>query len=229
MGRNLQRMENIRCDDYLLRLIKENMSGFTLLPQDRGGLRRAAVAITIVDIDHDPALYDIPYQNSWKQNAALILTRRASRLKRHSGQWALPGGKMEDGETPAETALRELGEEVGLDLDPDRVIGRLDDYITHSGFVISPVVVWGGTGHALIANPEEVASIHRIPLAEFLRKDAPIFEDMPGSDNPVLLMPVGRGSIASPTAAMLFQFREVAIFGQCTRVSHYEQPLFARK
>ncbi len=136
---------------------------------------------------------------------------------------------MEEGESPEETALRELDEEVGLRLPPDRIVGRLDDYITHSGFIISPVVVWGGTGLMLTGNPAEVASVHRIPLAEFLRDDAPIFEDIPGCANPVLLMPVGSGSIASPTAAILFQFREVAIFGRSVRVFHYEQPFFARQ
>jgi len=219
----------MQCDENLLNLIRLNLAGFTPLPQKRGSLKRAAVAITVVDIDHDPVLYDIPYSPSSNRNAALILTRRAIRLKRHAGQWALPGGIIEKDETPNQTALRELGEEVGLYLDSDRIIGRLDDYVTHSGFVISPVVVWGGIGHKLTADPSEVASIHRIPLAEFLRDDAPIFEDIPGSDNPVLLMPVGSGSIASPTAAMIFQFREVALLGKSTRVSHYEQPHFARR
>lgn len=225
---NMSGKKEFRCDDILWERIKDNLSKFTLIPQERNGLRRAAVAITIVDIDHDPALYDIPYDNEWKGNAAVILTRRALQMKKHAGQWALPGGKIDAGETAEDTALRELSEEVGLHLDPNRVIGRLDDYSTHSGFIMSPVVIWGGTGQSLKANPSEVSSIHRIPLCEFLRKDAPIIRDMPGSDNPVLLMPVGSGSIASPTAAILYQFREVAILGKQTRVSHYEQPLFAR-
>ncbi len=228
MDCNISGREEFQCDGNLLERIKDNLSKFTLIPQERNGLRRAAVAITIVDIDHDPALYDIPYHNEWKRNAAVILTRRALHLKKHAGQWALPGGKIEGGETPEDTALRELSEEVGIHLDPNRIVGRLDDYSTHSGFVISPVVVWGGTGQSLMANPSEVSSIHRIPLYEFLRKDAPIIKNLPGSDNPVLLMPVGRGSIASPTAAILYQFREVAILGNSIRVSHYEQPLFAR-
>jgi 8-oxo-dGTP pyrophosphatase MutT (NUDIX family) len=220
-------MKNIRCDEDLLKLIRANLEGFNRLSQEQNTLKRAAVAITIVDIKHDPDLYDIPYKNSWNMNAAIILTRRASRMKNHAGQWALPGGRMDTGETPAETALRELEEEVGLKLDIDRVIGHLDDYSTRSGFIISPVVVWGGTGLKLTPNHAEVESIHRIPLAEFLRTDAPIFQEMPGSDNPVLLMPIGRSSIASPTAALIYQFCEVAIFGRSIRVAHYEQPFFA--
>jgi 8-oxo-dGTP pyrophosphatase MutT (NUDIX family) len=220
-------MNDMLCDKNLLQHMEANLNNFTRQSLQQGNLKRAAVAITIVDIEHDPDLYDIPHKNTWNRNAAIILTRRASRLKNHAGQWALPGGRMDTGETPAETALRELEEEVGLRLDMDRVIGQLDDYSTRSGFIISPVVVWGGTSLILTPNRAEVESIHRIPLAEFLRTDAPILQEIPGSENPVLLMPIGRGSIASPTAAMLYQFREVAIFGRSIRVAHYEQPYFA--
>ena len=220
-------MKNLRCDENLLRHIRNNLDIFTALPLEQKNLRRAAVAITIVDIDHVTDIHDGSYDNTLSSDAALILTRRAFRLRRHAGQWALPGGSMDAGETPEETALRELEEEVGLRLDADRVIGRLDDYITHSGFIISPVVVWGGTGLHLIPNQAEVESIHRIPLAEFLRVDAPILKEMPGSDNPVLLMPIGKDSIASPTAAMIYQFREVAILGRTIRVAHFEQPFWA--
>ena len=134
---------------------------------------------------------------------------------------------MDKGERPEDTALRELEEEVGLKLGEDRIIGRLDDYSTRSGFTISPVVVWGGTGLSLTANPKEVSAIHRIPLAEFMRPDAPILEPIPESDHPVLLMPVGNNFIASPTGAMIYQFLEVAILGKHKRVEHYEQPYFA--
>ena len=80
---------------------------------------------------------------------------------------------MDPGETPEQTALRELSEEVGLALDSCRVLGRLDDFTTRSGFVISPVVVWGGQAAELSPNPAEVAAIHRIPVKEFMRPDAP--------------------------------------------------------
>ena len=81
----------------------------------------------------------------------------------------------------------------------------------------------------LTPNPAEVASIHRIPLAEFLRADAPLIQEIPESSAPVILMPVGNTCIAAPTAALLYQFREVAILGKETRVAHYEQPVFAWK
>ena len=136
---------------------------------------------------------------------------------------------MDEGETAEQAALRELSEEVGLNLGLDSVIGRLDDYQTRSGFVMKPIVVWGGNDPVLGANPTEVASIHRIAISEFMREDSPTLKTIAQSENPVLLMPIGDSWIAAPTAAILYQFREVAIRGLDTRVSHYEQPHFARK
>ena len=108
-------------------------------------------------------------------------------------------------------------------------MGTLDDFTTRSGFVITPVVIWGDDRVDLIPSPAEVASIHRIPLTEFLRADAPVIRESPESGAPLLLMPVGNTCIAAPTAAMLYQFREVALLGKSTRVAHYEQPAFAWK
>lgn len=214
-------------NDNLLHHISANLNRFDRQTHTKEGLKAAAVAITIVDIQQDPDLHEIPFLESWMGHAAIVLTRRASKLRKHAGQWALPGGRMDSGESPEETVLRELEEEVGLTLNGDRVIGRLDDYSTRSGFTIKPVVVWGGTGIKLTANPEEVASIHRIPLAEFMREDAPILQHIPESEQPVLYMPIGNSWIAAPTAAMIYQFREVAMLGKDRRVAHYDQPYFA--
>lgn len=215
------------CDQKLQQEIQLKLNRFKPITHKRPGMRQAAVAVTIVDVSDESGVYGLQLTKNQKQDAALILTTRASSLKAHSGQWAFPGGKMEKGETPEETALRELEEEVGLKLDSDSIIGRLDDFTTRSGFTIKPIVVWGGTGKMLTPNPAEVESIHRIPIQEFLREDAPILHETGNRERPMLLMPVGDSWIAAPTAAIIYQFREVAILGNDTRVAHFEQPGFA--
>ena len=169
----------------------------------------------------------LPHFAHWSADAALLLTRRAASLRGHAGQWALPGGRLDKGETPEAAALRELAEELGLLLSPADVLGRLDCFVTRSGYAITPVIAWGGEARALRPNPAEVAGVHRIPLTEFLRADAPILEPLAGSPHPVLKMPVGDSWIAAPTAALLYQFREVCLLGRDTRVAHFEQPTFA--
>lgn len=114
-------------------------------------------------------------------------------------------------------------------LGADAVLGRLDDYVTRSGFAITPVVLWAGEARALVANPAEVESIHRIRIQEFMRADAPLLDPIADSEHPVLRMPVGESWIAAPTAAVIYQFRELCIAGRPTRVGHFEQPLFARR
>jgi hypothetical protein len=108
-------------------------------------------------------------------------------------------------------------------------MGRLDDFVTRSGFAITPVVVWAGAARELTPNAGEVASIHRVPLEEFMREDAPFLEPIDDSVHPVLRMPIGSHWVAAPTAAFIYQFREVCLAGRTTRVGHFEQPLFARK
>lgn len=215
------------CDDSLKALIERNLAAFDVREIGDHRHRAAAVAVAVADEAFGADLSGMPCHDVWQVRAALILTRRSSRLRNHAGQWALPGGRIDEDETPEQTALREMAEEVALELPQSAVLGRLDDFKTRSGFVITPVVVWAGAGHELSAHEAEVESIHRIPVTEFMRTDAPLLEDIPESSRPVLRMPVGDSWIAAPTAAILYQFREVCIHGRATRVAHYEQPTFA--
>lgn len=189
--------------------------------------RRAAVAVLVAEVGHGADLPGLPRHADWQTSAALVLTRRAAHLRNHPGQWAFPGGRLDPGETAIEAALREMREEIGVDLPPAAVLGQLDDFVTRSGFVMTPVVIWGGSDLAVKPDPAEVASVHRIPLTEFLREDAPRLDPADGEGHPILRMPVGDDHIAAPTAALIYQFREVCLLGRATRVAHFEQPAFA--
>ena len=214
-------------DEALRAQLLARLSTFEVHRHAGAGGHRAAVALAIVDEGPGADLGGLPRYASPSNRAAMLLTRRSAALRNHAGQWALPGGRIDGDETPEQAALRELAEEVGLELDGGCVLGRLDDFATRSGFVITPVVVWAGTGEHLVPKPEEVQSVHRIPVQEFLRADAPMLDDLPGSAHPVLRMPVGHSWIAAPTAAFLYQFRELCLLGRPTRVAHFEQPHFA--
>jgi 8-oxo-dGTP pyrophosphatase MutT (NUDIX family) len=204
-----------RYDAALRDRIARNLSGFTPEAHPAHGLRRAAVALALLP---DPS--GVP---------SFVLTRRAAGLRAHQGQWALPGGRLDAGETPETAALRELSEEVGLRLAPEAVLGPLDDYPTRSGYCITPIVIWAGEEARLEPNPEEVAAAYHVPLHELERPDVPQLRRIPESDRPVITVPLLGTHIHAPTAAILYQLREVALRGESTRVAHYEQPVFAWK
>jgi len=215
------------CDDTLRNTIRNNLSDFPIHTADDPDLRRAAVAITVTDVGPGTQLPGIDDEEGWSTDAALLLTRRSAKLRNHPGQWAFPGGRVDPGETLVQTALREMHEEVSVDLQETHVLGVLDDFVTRSGFAMTPVIVWGGPQLTAVGNPDEVASIHRIPLREFFRADAPKLVETHTSEHPILRMPIGDDYIAAPTAALIYQFREVCLAGRHTRVAHYEQPEFA--
>ncbi len=210
----------------MLQSLRDQLHTFTPQSLPLEGRRHAAVALVVVEEGLGAEVDGLARPAQWSLEPAVLLTRRAARMKRHAGQWALPGGRVDAGETPEEAALRELREEVNLTLTPAHVVGRLDDYATRSGYVITPLVMWAGAAPGMQANPEEVASIHRIRLAEFARADAPILNRVPATNTTVLRMPMGRHWIAAPTAAFLYQLRELQA-GRVTRVAHFDQPRFA--
>jgi 8-oxo-dGTP pyrophosphatase MutT (NUDIX family) len=203
-------------NDTFRRQIASRCAAFTPLPPREAmpALKRAAVAITLIATEDASG------------EAAFLLTRRAPGLRGHGGQWALPGGRCDGGETPLAAALRELEEEVGLRLGADAALGTLDDYPTRSGYLITPVVLWAGEKPALRLNPQEVASVHRIALADIARADAVDFVAIPQSDRPVVRVRMGGHLVHAPTAAVIYQFREV-LAGRTTRVADLEQPVFA--
>jgi 8-oxo-dGTP pyrophosphatase MutT (NUDIX family) len=190
-----------------------NLAAFPRASLDDEALRRAAVAVTIV--------------GDAEGRACFVLTRRASRLARHAGQWALPGGRVDPDETPEDAALRELDEEIGLRRPRGDVLGLLDDYPTRSGFLITPVVVWGTPTPAVAPHAAEVASVHLIPLDELERPEVPRFLRGIEPGRPIIQVPLLGRHVHAPTAAILYQAREVALHGRAARVAHFDQPAFA--
>jgi 8-oxo-dGTP pyrophosphatase MutT (NUDIX family) len=203
-------------DHTTRRNIAERCAAFARLParEPALALKRAAVAIALTEAG-DAA-----------DGTAILLTLRAAGLRAHSSQWALPGGRCDEGETPVEAALRELHEELGLELREQNVLGLLDDYPTRSGYLITPVVVWAAPSAAISPNPDEVASVHRIALGDIERADAFDFITIPESTRRVIRFRHAGQFIHAPTAALIYQFREV-LAGRDTRVAELEQPVFA--
>jgi 8-oxo-dGTP pyrophosphatase MutT (NUDIX family) len=202
-------------DSVLRERIRANLESFEHRRQPDPDLRPAAVAL-IITANH-------------AGEACFLITRRSAHLKNHSRQWALPGGRVDEGESSIQAALRETHEEIGLRVAPEDVLGRLDDFPTRSGFRMTPIVMWVEPGQTLKPNPAEVERLHVVPLADLDKPDVPVLREIPESDRPVLSIPILGTLIHSPTAAILYQLREVAIAGRDTRVAHYEQPVFAWK
>jgi 8-oxo-dGTP pyrophosphatase MutT (NUDIX family) len=209
--------------------------------------RHAAVAVVLVDSEIGEDRVDQVPVDDWidgrtmpeasldgrmvdvSGGAAFLLCRRASRLNSHAAQWALPGGRLDPGETAVDAALRELDEEVGIGLSDSSVLGTLDDYPTRSGYVITPVVIWGGGRLDPRPAPDEVVAVYRVGLHQLLRDDSPRFITIPESPRPVVQIPLGNDLIHAPTGAVLLQFRWLCLEGRHDPVDGLEQPVFAWK
>jgi 8-oxo-dGTP pyrophosphatase MutT (NUDIX family) len=203
----------VRFDDALVERARANLAAFDRRAAPLEGRKAAAVALVLLP--------------DAEGRGCFLLTKRAPTLRAHTGQWALPGGRMDAGETPEVAALRELDEELGLKLSGDRLLGFLDDYPTRSGFLITPVVFWADDPGALSPNPAEVARVHLVPLEALDAPDVPRFISIPESERPVIQVPLLGSLIHAPTAAVIYQMREVVSHGRSTRVDHLEQPVWA--
>lgn len=233
-------------DEELRQRVVGNVAGHERRAEPLGEHRHAAVAVVLVDsvegedrIDaHQPTDDEMDVipggaggldgrMVGVSGGAAFLLCRRAAGLNRHASQWALPGGRLDEGESVLDAALRELDEELGVLLTPDACLGMLDDYRTRSGYVITPVVLWGGGHLELRPDPGEVLAAYRIGLHELLRDDSPRFVSIPESDRPVVQVPLGNDLIHAPTGAVLLQFRWLGLEGRSDPVAGFEQPVFA--
>jgi len=234
----------ITYDDALRERVRTHLAGHARRTVTDPTKRHAAVAIVLVDSELDEDRIDPAPVDDWiagrpmeagldgrmvgvSGGAAFLLCRRASRLSSHSAQWALPGGRLDPGETSIEAALRETTEEVGAELAPADVLGLLDDYPTRSGYVITPVVIWGGGRLALQPAPDEVVAVYRVGLHQLQRDDSPRFITIPESPRSVVQIPLGNDLIHAPTGAVLLQLRWLALEGRSDPVDELEQPVFA--
>lgn len=243
---NMHRPAPLAYDRALRERISRNLAGHQRRRIEPDGRRRAAVAVLLVNSEVgedrvDPAprgmgdMAKIPggagdldgRMEDVAGGAAFVLCRRPGTLRTHAGQWALPGGRMDDGEDAIGAALRETHEEVGVSLGRECVLGLLDDYPTRSGYVITPVVVWGGGTLILAPSPDEVLAAYRIGLHNLLVPNSPRFVDIPESDRPVVQVPLGNDLIHAPTGAVLVQLRWLALEGNSAPVDSFEQPVFA--
>ena len=188
--------------------IAANLAGFERRALDPSSLRQASVAILL-----SPLEGQISY----------VLTRRALTLRRGAGNYALPGGNFEAGEDAVAAAIRETAEELGVQTGADQALGLLDDFITLGGHVVTPVVLWSEVALTLAPDPAEVHEAWRLPISELDHPDSPRSETNP--DGAPILKMFARGQwINPPTAAILYQFREVALHGRPTRVIDIGQP-----
>jgi 8-oxo-dGTP pyrophosphatase MutT (NUDIX family) len=194
--------------------ITANLAGFDRIAIDGADLRRAAVAILLS-----------PHEGA----AAYVLTRRASNLRRGAGNYALPGGALDPGEDAIAGALRETSEELGVTLDRSSALGLLDDFATLTGHTVTPVVLWSDDPLELKPDPVEVQDAWLVPIADLDHPEAPMREAHPDGGEPILRMFMRGSWINPPTAAWLYQFREVALYGRETRVHAVGQPTWTAR
>ena len=142
---------------------------------------------------------------------SVVLTQRTAHLQAHAGQVSFPGGRMEPGDsTPEACALREAEEEIGLDGAVVELIGRLDTYVTRTGFRVTPVIGWCRGPMTYEKDPFEVAEVFEVPLSFFLdpgnvRRDTHV---LLGKQRIFYAFPYGDHYIWGATAGMLMNLRE---------------------
>src|SRR5687768_5460706 len=142
----------------------------------------------------------------------VVLTQRTSHLAHHAGQIAFPGGRREEADDSAEgTALREAAEEIGLDPARVQLLGRLPEYRTSTGFVVTPVVGWAEPPLAYTPDPHEVAEVFEVPLAFLLDPSNHRYESAfyRGRMRHYWAMPYGEHFIWGATAGMLVTFQRL--------------------
>lgn len=144
----------------------------------------------------------------------IIFTQRTAHLAAHAGQISFPGGHIEDEDAhPEAAALRETREEIGLDPVHIDLIGRLDTYVTRTGFRVTPVVGLVTPPFTLAPDPKEVDEVFEVPLEFFLRPDTPerCSREFQGARRYFYAFPYHNRFIWGATAGMLVNLRDVLL------------------
>ncbi|HKR65666.1 MAG TPA: CoA pyrophosphatase [Thermoanaerobaculia bacterium] len=170
--------------------------------------RRAA--IEIVAPQHRRACVLIPLIRNGER-WSILFTRRSENLAAHSGQIAFPGGALEGSESLEEAATREAEEEVGIRPRDVELIGRLDDMITHSGFLVAPFV---GVIHEpveYVIQEAEVVEVFEVPVESLLDIGNPEVRYVPfrGKEYPAYFYHHGDHEIWGLTGRMLKAFLDL--------------------
>jgi 8-oxo-dGTP pyrophosphatase MutT (NUDIX family) len=142
----------------------------------------------------------------------VLFTQRTTHLAHHAGQVSFPGGHIEPGDGgPAETALRETEEEVGLERRCVRLVGHLDTYVTRTGFVVAPIVGIVSPPFTLRPDPHEVAEMFEVPLSFLLDRQNHhrCSAEFEGVSRHFWAMPFDRHFIWGATAGMLVNMCDI--------------------
>jgi len=160
-------------------------------------LREAAVLVPLVDRP---------------EGLTVIFTQRTAHLSAHAGQISFPGGRQEPADAaPEDTALRETEEEIGLPRGRIEILGRLDTYVTRTGFRVTPVVGLVRPPFELDPDPTEVEEVFEVPLSFILDPANPQRHSRPllGKERHFYAFPYGHRYIWGATAGMLVNLRDV--------------------
>jgi len=147
-----------RFDDAALARLRAILAARPAIEIDAPKLKRAAVLIPL-----------IPAEDGW----CLLFSRRSENLAAHSGQIAFPGGGVEPNEPLEAAAVREAQEEVGIGSDHVELLGRLDDLVTHSGFLVAPFVGVIDQRIDYVLQASEVEEVFEVPVEALLRPEQP--------------------------------------------------------